>query len=219
MFNNNLLMKKVFGFLAIFLLSLGIAACTCSHNEAQEEVAPVEIVDSLGVNVEKTVSLDKEFMFLNYGSDYRWFETCILLDEFLDEECDGSVAGVSNVFQAIQTKDEAIDVYVVLSSHTLEASTIEVVHTFWVEDLPMNEELIKLTYKDAFDRVMATNYPKPHSQHVVLRKELGPKVSNPQYIFGNNSAQLYVDAVTGEVKDTNPVFEGLNLGTPLGEWP
>lgn len=83
----------------------------------------------------------------------------------------------------------------------------------------MNDELIKLTYKDAFDRVMATNCPKPHSQHVVLRKELGPKVANPQYIFGNSSAQLYVDAVTGEVRDTNPVFEGLNLGTPLGEWP
>ena len=212
-------MKKVFGFLSIFLLSLGIAACTCTSNNEQEDVTPVEVIDSLGVNVEKTVALDKEFMFVHYGKDYRWFETCILLDEFLDEECDGSVTGVSNIFQAIESKDEAIDTYVIMSSHTLEASTIEIVHTFWVEDLPMNDETIKLTYKEAFDRVMAVNYPKPHSQHVVLRKELGPKPANPQYIFGNSKAQLYVDAVTGEVRDTNPVYEGLNLGTPLGEWP
>jgi hypothetical protein len=66
-----IIMKKVFGFLAIFLLSLGIAACTCTHNNDQEDLTPVEVADSLGVNVEKTVALDKEFMFLNYGSDYR----------------------------------------------------------------------------------------------------------------------------------------------------
>ena len=204
-------MKKVFGFLAIFLLSLGIAACTCSSNNGQEDLTPVEVADSLGVNVEKTVALDKEFMFLNYGSDYRWFETCILLDEFLDEECDGSVTGVSNIFQAAEAKDDGVDVYVIMSAHTLASSTIEVVHTFWVEDLPMNEEQINLTYRDAFEKVMEVNYPKPHSQHVVLRKELGPKVANPQYIFGNSQAQLYVDAVTGEVRDTNPVYEGLDL--------
>lgn len=204
-------MKKVFGFLVIFLLSLGIAACTCTHNNGQEDLTPVEVADSLGVNVEKTVALDKEFMFLNYGSDYRWFETCILLDEFLDEECDGSVTGVSNIFQAAEVKDDGVDVYVIMSSHTLASSTIEVVHTFWIEDLPMNEEQINLTYRDAFEKVMEVNYPKPHSQHVVLRKELGPKVANPQYIFGNTQAQLYVDAVTGEVRDTNPVYEGLDL--------
>lgn len=204
-------MKKVFGFLAIFLLSLGIAACTCTPDNNQEDLTPVEVADSLGVNVEKTVALDKEFMFLNYGSDYRWFETCILLDEFLDEECDGSVTGVSNIFQAAEAKDDGVDVYVIMSAHTLASSTIEVVHTFWVEDLPMNEAQINLTYRDAFEKVMEVNYPKPHSQHVVLRKELGPKVANPQYIFGNSQAQLYVDAVTGEVRDTNPVYEGLDL--------
>lgn len=64
-------MKKVFGFLEIFLLSLGIAACTCTTDNNQEDLTPVEVADSLGVNVEKTVALDKEFMFLNYGSDYR----------------------------------------------------------------------------------------------------------------------------------------------------
>lgn len=118
---------------------------------------------------------------------------------------------MSNIFQAAEAKDDGVDVYVIMSAHTLASSTIEVVHTFWVEDLPMNEAQINLTYRDAFEKVMEVNYPKPHSQHVVLRKELGPKVANPQYIFGNSQAQLYVDAVTGEVRDTNPVFEGLDL--------
>lgn len=124
------MMKKVFGFLLIFVISLGFAACTCNPQSKTEDLAPVETVDSLGVNVEKTITLDKEYMFLNYGSDFRWFETCILLDEFLDEECDGSVSGVSNIFQAITSKEDGIDVNVVMSSHTLEADQIDVVHTF-----------------------------------------------------------------------------------------
>jgi hypothetical protein len=53
---------------------------------------------------------------------------------------------------------------------------------------------------------MAANAPKPHSRQVVLRKEVGPNSINPQYIFGNFQAQLYVDAVTGDVKTKNPAF-------------
>jgi hypothetical protein len=51
----------------------------------------------------------------------------------------------------------------------------------------------------------------------VLRKEVAPLDCNPQYIFGNKRAQLYVDAVTGEVKDYNPAYKGFTM--PLGEWP
>ena len=50
------------------------------------------------------------------------------------------------------------------------------------------------------------NIPKPHSKNVVLRKEIGSLDANPQYIFGNSQAQVYVDAVTGEVRGYNPAF-------------
>ena len=82
----------------------------------------------------------------------------------------------------------------------------------------MDKEPIKITFAEALEKLNQVNFPKPHSRYCVLRKEVGPKDANVQYIFGNSKAQLYVDAVTGEVTDLNPVFGG-DLGKPLGEWP
>ena len=106
-----------------------------------------------------------------------------------------------------------------MSNHDSEGNKIDVKDGFWIEDCVLNNEVIKVSYQEAFEKMMATNMPKPHSRHCVLRKEVGPKDANPQYIFGNTRAQIYVDATTGKVSDKNPVFEGTNFGTPLGEWP
>jgi len=218
-------MKKLKLFLMIFLFSLvfGLSSCNGCKSTPEEPVNnTTEVVNTANLVVENLVSMDRQDMFNNYAKDYRWFETCIVLKDFLDsEDCDGTVKGVSNIFQAVEEKENGgADVFVVMYTHTPDTSNVEVVHSFWVEDLPMENEAIKITFKEAYDRVMATNAPKPHSQHVVLRKELGPINCNPQYIFGNQRAQLYVDAVTGEVKTSNPVFpEEKGFKMPLGEWP
>ena len=218
-------MKKVLLSLAISLmLMVGMSSCT-GCNKAENEVAIVDTTEVVCqqpavLNVEHIVSTDRQDMFLNYSNDYRWYETCIVLQDFLDEECDGTVAGISNIFQAVVEKDGGADVFVVMYTHTPDTSAVQKVHSFWVEDMPMENEAIKLTFAEAFDKVMQANCPKPHSQHVVLRKELGPVNCNPQYIFGNAKAQLYVDAVTGEVRTSNPVFpEEKGFKMPLGEWP
>ncbi len=209
-------MKKYLFISLLFAFVLGFASCSKCNQKTlnSENTTKTELV------VENLVSMDKQDMFTNYSQNYRWFETCIVLNQFLDEECDGSIAGVSNIFQAIEEKEKGADVFVVMFTHTPDTSAVETVHSFWVEDMPMNDEAIKLTFKEAFDRVMAVNSPKPHSKHVVLRKEVGPVNANPQYIFGNSQAQLYVDAVTGEVTDQNPVFpQNKGFKMPLGEWP
>ena len=170
--------------------------------------------------VENVVSTDKQDMFLNYKNDYRWYETCIVLKDFMDDEnCDGTVSAVSNVFQYLENETEtSADVYVVLYTHTMDTTAVEVKNAFWVGDFPMNDEAIKVTFKEAFDKMMQANCPKPHSRHCVLRKEIGPVDANPQYIFGNTEAQVYVDAVTGDVNPNNPAFpKGFQM--PLGEWP
>lgn len=81
----------------------------------------------------------------------------------------------------------------------------------------MHVEDIEITFNEAFQRVMESNYPKPHSKNCVLRKEVGSTDYHPQYIFGNPHAQLYVDAVTGEVTDKNPIYEVYGFKIPLGE--
>lgn len=209
-------MKKV---LLLFLIGL-FASCTkCS--KPQEKADVMDSVATAKMNVENIISTDREDMFLNYAEDYRWFETCIVLQDFLDEECDGTVTGVSNVFQAVENREDGnVDTFVVLYAHTPDTAAVDVKHGFWVEDLPLNEELIVINFDSAFVRVMEANCPKPHSKQVVLRKQLGPVNCNPQYIFGNRQAQIYVDATTGEVNTTNPVFpEEQGFKMPLGEWP
>lgn len=217
-------MKKLFMLLLGAMLVFGMASCTSCNNENGEKNDTVlgdstEMIDSVAaLNVEHVIAMDRQDMFLNYNKDYRWFETCIDLENFLDEDCAGEIAGIANVFQAIE--NDGADVFVVLYAHAANgASAVDVKHGFWVEDLPMNEDEIKVTFEEAFQKINEVNLPKPHSKHCVLRKQLGPKACNPQYIFGNTHAQIYVDAVTGAVSKDNPAFAGLNLGCPLGEWP
>ena len=217
-------MKKLFVILASLLLMIGVNSCNSCSRPASGEVAVADsvLVDSVLVDsafVEKAINLDKEAMFLK-NANYRWFETGVVLKNWLDEENDGSIEMVVNVFQVVEVIDStSFDTYVVKFQHVGEDVIEDSVHGFWVEDYPLNEEVIKVTFKEAFEKLNEVNYPKPHSRQVVLRKEVGPVDANPQWIFGNMHYCLFVDAVTGAVTDKDPAFGGLNLGTPLGEWP
>lgn len=217
-------MKKLLFILFSAIMCVSISSCnSCKGDkEVTEPTDSTNVVDTTGVlNVEHVIAMDRQDMFLNYAKDYRWYETCMKLENYLDDEnCDGTVHSVSNVFQVIDEKDNGADVFVVLYSHLADTSSVDVRQGFWVEDLPMEDDVVKLTYKDAFERVMQTNSPKPHSKNCILRKPLGPQACNPQYVFGNLRAQLWVDAVTGEVRNSNPAFpESVGFKMPLGEWP
>ena len=177
----------------LILALLAFVACiivSCKHKK--KELVKKEL------NVESLISSDKELVAQTYG-EYKWYETSIGLKDFLDND-GGEVASVSNIFQVMIDND----VHVVICTHTETEDKADVIHTFWVEDFPMED--IKVTYQEALEIINKVNYPKPHSKHCVLRKQVGPKPCNPQYIFGNQQAQLYVDAVTGEVTDKNPAF-------------
>jgi hypothetical protein len=188
-------MKKLF---IVLMIVLGFTSCKCS-SDTQNDVNPELIVENL-------ISMDKEDMFVNYGENYKWFETCVVYDNYLDADTTITVNGVSNVFQVLVNVGDGYDTYVLSYAHTINDSSVDTKHGFWVEDNPLNDEDIKITFTQALEYLFAANLPKPHSKYVVLRKEVGPLDANAQYIFGNNHYQVYVDAVTGEVRDYNPVF-------------
>lgn len=217
-------MKKTFltvVFLSLFCLAFSFMSCNGCKNDTQSSNNDTEVVEVGELNVENLIAMDRQDMFTNHGQDYRWYETCMRLNDFLDEDNDGSLAEVVNAFQAISEAGDGYDTKVFKFQHFADGTYAQdSVIGFWVEDFPMNEEMIKVTYQEAYDKLMATNCPKPHSRYVTLRKQVGPKPANPQYIFGNLKAQVYVDAVTGEVSDVNPTFgPDVNFSTPLGEWP
>lgn len=206
-------MKKLILFTALVLSVLMLGGC-------KEKKAPANLTGGELV-VENVISVDREAMYLAHGGDYRWYETGVQLKNWLDEENDGAIEMVVNVFQVIEEYDStSFDTFVYKYQHFSDGRVVEdAIHGFWVEDYMLNEELIKVTFKEAFEKVMESNYPKPHSRQVVLRKEIGPVDANPQWIFGNLHSQLYVDAVTGEVSPTSPAFPETYVGGPLGEWP
>jgi len=208
-------MKKFLVFLMGIMLMIGVSACTCTQQKKTSEPETAELV------VENVISLDRQAMFVAHGGDYRWYETGVQLKNWLDEENDGAIDLVVNVFQVIEEYDStSFDTFVYKYQHFSDGSVNEEgIHGFWVEDYPLENEAIKVTFKEAYEKVQEVNLPKPHTRQVVLRKQVGPVEANPQWIFGNLHSQIYVDAVTGAVSKDNPAFAGLNLGTPLGEWP
>ena len=213
-------MKKFLMFLMSLVLIFGLSSCnSCTRNQTTptEETTPavVELV------VENVISTDRQAMYLAHGGDYRWYETGIQLKDWLDEENDGAIDMVVNIFQAIEEYDStSFDTYVYKYQHFSDGTVNEdSVHGFWIEDDPLEQEVIKVTFKESYQKIQEVNLPRPHSRQVVLRKPIGPKDCNPQWVFGNLHEQIWVDAVTGEVANSNPAFDGLNLGTPLGEWP
>jgi hypothetical protein len=221
-------MKKIlFGLFMLMMLMIGMNSCTgCNKSQDVNNVDTTEVAsDTAELNVENLISMDRQAMYNKVGEDYRWYETCMKLNNFLDEENDGSLAEVVNVFQAIIARSEhSFDTKVYKFQHFADGTYAEdSVIGFWVEDEPMNNEAIKVTYKEAYEKLMATNMPKPHSRYVTLRKQVGPIDANPQYIFGNLVETVFVDAVTGEVFDYNPAFgkeeDAKGFKMPLGEWP
>ena len=193
--------------LASVLIAFAVSSCKCTPDVD-------EPVGNVSTAVENLVSLDRQDMFLNYGEDYRWFETGIVLKDWLDEENDGAIEMVVNVFQTMEVTDStSFDTFVIKYQHVGEETYQEPVHGFWVEDFPLNNEELAVTFVQAYEKVMEVNLPKPHTKQVVLRKQIGPKPCNPQWIFGNVKSQIYVDAVTGEVTDVNPAFPEFNLAS------
>ena len=195
---NTLLLLAIVAIIALVLPNLYRHFC---------EDKKQEIDVKANASVEQIVAADREYMFANYGGNYHWYETSVVLKHYLDaNEQNGDVELITNVFQVIKEKDGGADTFVVQISHCDGECEIIVLDGFWVEDFALNEKLISISFLDAYYRVMSVNYPKPHSRQCVLRSQVGAKEANAQYIFGNQKLQLYVDSFTGNVTDKNPVF-------------
>lgn len=218
-------MKKFSYYLMTLLVSIMFMACSGCKQQTVPALADTVRIDStvfitLPV-VENFVSTDREEMFLHYAKDYRWYETQIVFKDYLDnEDVSDTVESITDVFQYVVEEDSSFDTYVVQMTHLADTSLCAIDHSFWIEDFPLEDGVIKLTFSEALGKIYEVNAPKPHSRKCTLRIPIGPLSCNPQYIFGNMKAQLWVDAVTGEVRTSNPAFpDEVKLTMPLGEWP
>lgn len=213
-------MKKFMSILStVFAVLMIVVVYSCAG--CSKEPVKNESISVAPLVVENTISTDRQDMYISIGGkEYRWFETTIYLKEFLDaENASSDIESVTNTFQYLIEHSTGTDVRVQCYIHTTDStSKPEPINAFMLENYPLDEEPIDIKFTEAFNKLMEANIPKPHSKYCVLRKPVGPKTCNAQYIFGNSKMQVYVDAVTGEVKNSNPAF-GDGFGMPLGEWP
>ena len=199
-------------------------ACSCNSTQGNVTlVDSTEVKDSVAVlNVEHTIAMDRQAMYLKFKDNYRWYETEILLPYFLDSDsATSNPVMIVNILQSIVEEGNGFDTWVWKFQHFPDGTVLkDSIQGFWIENYSLNEEVLTVKYTEAYDKMMAVNYKKPHSRHVTLRNPIGPVAVNTQWIFGNVKEQIWVDAVTGECKNSNPAFpEEKGFKMPLGEWP
>ena len=153
-------MKRLIYFV-ILVLSIILVSC---KEEKKANLIP-----------ENIISTDREYMTLNYGKDYRWFETTILMKDYLDEETTGEIELIESIFQMVYMSPDSTsaDVKVIRIMHTLDCDSVEIIDSFWMEDSPLNDMKIAITYQEAFKKVLNCNCIKPHSKYCVLRRPVG----------------------------------------------
>ena len=197
-------MKKliILGMLALFCAAF-TGCSSCHSDKTKQDIEKVEstvAIQKMTETVEQQIAVDREYVWLHYGHQYKWYETEVMFENFFDAEDAGfSILEAVNIFQAEKTA--------IKCQHFDEYTEYGDAAALWVGDFDLSEENVKLTFKDAYDRMQQANYVKPHGRFCTLRREVGPIPNiNPQYVFGNKQRQLYVDAVTGEVTDNNPAF-------------
>lgn len=189
-------MKRILSILMIALMTISLASCDWFKKSEQTKEQPT---------VETYIESDMEYMAENYGEAYVWYETEVIYNNFLDEENDGSFESVKSVYQYEEFfGDTCANVIVVTITHMGELRTVEEEEGWYAECYNMRGKELPVTFKDAYDAIMAVNLPKPHTRCCVLRDQVGPVAANPQYIYG--VGLLFVDAVSGEVSEINPVF-------------
>lgn len=215
-------MKK--GFILTFLMGLVMSfiACTGCNSSKEDIKLQDSAVTTAVLDVEHSIALDRQTMYVNYKDNYRWYETEILLPEFMDlDSTTSNPEMIVNVLQSIVEEGNGADVWVHKFQHFKDGTVVhDSIQGFWIENYALNDEVIRLKYTEAWDKMMAVNYPKPHSRYVTLRNPIGPVAVNTQWIFGNIHEQIWIDAVTGDAKNSNPAFpkeKGFKM--PLGEWP
>ncbi len=192
-------MKKFLVFLMGIMLIIGVSSCKCTRDE--EPVAEFP---------ESTITLDRVQMD-EMADAYKWFETRVEYDNFFDADTTLTFTKAESLFQVAVEDSLGVKTFVYDFTHypDVEDADLKQIEGFILDDMPLNDEQIVLTFSEALERLYEANLPKPHSTKVVLRKALGPKVANAQYIFGNTEEQVFVDAVTGDVTDKNPVYDGV----------
>jgi hypothetical protein len=163
------------------------------------------------VGIEEIIKTDNAQMKKGFDADeFKYYESFVTYDKFFDSGEDNKIIEMCSVFQVLENEKESgsMDTRIIMFSHRPGSTFIDRKARIFVENYNLCLDSIKITYIQAYEKMMCSKLKKPRSKFCSLRRQYGEVKANPQYVFGNASEQIYVDAITGEVSNENPVFPG-----------
>ncbi len=207
-------MKKML-FLGLMLTVLGMMVAGCNgctkpeNNYEQQEAINGNDYDGVAVDfsagVEQITALHRQMMFdIANGAKYCWYETNVLFNDSIKAETidDLHVVDVTNIFQMFGP-----ELCQSITSNVTKGTLIPAaIPGLWIEDFDLSNAEIKLTVTDALLQLKQWNGIIPPANSITLRKPVGPKPCNAQYVIGNAFEVIFIDAVTGNVTNWNPAF-------------
>lgn len=172
-------MKKIIFLFASLIAVLAFSSCTKKR--------------SVAVTVDNFLEVAKEdFATESQKSDAAvFYESQITFTDNITAE--GTVR-IERVMNVIQDTSMCIQFY-----HQKNSTFVTRTQTWWLEDMPVDLDHI-ISLDSAIKRLQMADIIKPQSRLCVLRRILGPKPTDPEYIFGSmGTGFVSVNAVTGDV--------------------
>lgn len=222
--NTKTTMKRfIFGMVAAVLLTMmaGVmSACKGCHRQGGEVPVPSEqptpeqeyhdydgVVQDFTAGVSQVQALHKQTMFSTLGvKDYQWRNSRVIFNDTvtLENIDEVKVVAVNDVFFYWNERGPWVQY---INSHVVNGTQIPwPINDVWIEDASLSDQPIKLSAEQALARLKEWNGVLPKSHFLTLRLPVGPKDCNVQWVFGDEYDVVFVDAVTGEVRDWDPAF-------------
>lgn len=212
-------MKKFIFMSLLTLVCVALTGCSSCHSDkAKQETKDVVCHDYDGVvqdftaGVSHIQALHRQTMYQlaqqgNPVSGYQWRNSRIIFNDTLtfDNIDNLHITDINDVFY-YWDKDKGPQVQYVNVNVKRGTQIPWPITDIWIEDDDLSDQPINLSCEEAIMRLKEYNGILPKSYYITLRLPVGPKKCNPQWTFGDQYTVLFIDAVTGEIRDSDPAF-------------
>ena len=214
-------MKKSL-FLSLLLAIVSIMATGCVGCQSENKEQPNEsvnyhdydgIVQDFTAGVSHIQALHRQTMYqlAQQGkpvNGYQWRNSRVIFNDTLtfDNIDDLHITDINDVFY-YWDKDKGPQVQYINVNVKRGTQIPWPINDVWIEDDDLSDQPIKLSAEEAILKLKEWNGVLPKDcNFIILRLPVGPKDCNPQWTFGDIDDVLFIDAVTGEIRDSNPAF-------------
>lgn len=203
--------------LLLAIVSIMATGCSsCQSENKKQEIAYHDydgIVQDFTAGVSHIQALHRQTMYqlAQQGkpvNGYQWRNSRVIFNDTLtfDNIDDLHITDINDVFY-YWDKDKGPQVQYINVNVKRGTQIPWPINDVWIEDDDLSDQPIKLSAEEAILKLKEWNGVLPKDcNFIILRLPVGPKDCNPQWTFGDIDDVLFIDAVTGEIRDSNPAF-------------